>query len=266
MDKIISNEIKSKLIHADFFEDILVYDILESTNITAKQLANDGAKSGTVVIAEQQTAGKGRLGRTFFSPQNTGIYMSVIFRLNQSIDCSLLITSATAVAVCRAIEKQCNISPEIKWVNDVYLDNKKICGILTEASINYQNNSLDYIIVGIGINITTNDFPDEIKNRANSIFSKQDGKLEDGFSRNNLIAEVLNQLEIICNDLEEKQFIMEYKNRSCILGCDINVITLDSQEIATAIDINEQGHLIVRTLYGDIKELSTGEITIRKIE
>lgn len=263
MDKLNKNTIEQKL-NSSFFSNINIYNVLESTNITAKELANENAINGSVIIAEQQTSGKGRLGRSFYSPKNSGIYMSVILRLKQSIDCSLLITSAAAVAVCRAIEKIYNVNPQIKWVNDVYLNDKKICGILTEASINYKNNSLDYIIVGIGINVSTTDFPDDIKNRASSILSDEAISTKK-ISRNELISEVLNQLEIICNDLEDKTFINEYKNRSCVLGCDINVISIDKQEFATAIDITDNGHLVVKTFDGEIKELSTGEITIRKV-
>lgn len=263
MDKLNENAIKQKL-NSNFFSKINIYDVLESTNITAKELANKNAKNGSVILAEQQTAGKGRLGRNFYSPENSGIYMSVILRLDQSIDCSLLITSAAAVAVCRAIEKMYNVNPQIKWVNDVYLNHKKICGILTEASINYKNNSLDYIIVGIGINVSTTDFPNDIKNKASSILTNEVIS-NNIISRNELIAEVLNQLEIICGDLEDRTFINEYKNRSCVLGCDINVISMDKQEFAKAIDITDNGYLIVKTIDGEIKQLSTGEITIRKV-
>ncbi len=262
INNIIEREITSLINNKQLFSNINVFETLKSTNITAKELASNGAKSGTVVIANEQTAGKGRLGRNFYSPQNSGIYMSVILRLDESIDCSLLITSGVSVAVCRAIENKYNVSPQIKWVNDVYINDKKICGILTEASINFENNKLDYIIVGIGINITTNDFPTELKTKAGSL---HESLSEDTISRNSLIAEVLNQLEIVCNDLKKKTFIQEYKNRSCVLGCDIKMINGENQEIATAIDINEFGHLIVKTLDGNIKELNTGEISIIKI-
>ncbi|MFZ2538407.1 MAG: biotin--[acetyl-CoA-carboxylase] ligase, partial [Oscillospiraceae bacterium] len=137
--------IKPYIHNVELYDTIIVHKSLSSTNTEAKALANNSAKSGTVIISEQQTQGKGRLGRKFYSPNTSGIYMSVIFRLKNPIEQSMLITSATAVAVCIAIKTVCNLDCQIKWVNDIYIDSKKVCGILTEASVNFEAQQLDYI-------------------------------------------------------------------------------------------------------------------------
>lgn len=253
--------IKPYLHDADRHE-MIVHKSMDSTNTMAKALANADAKSGTVVIAEQQTEGKGRLGRRFHSPNASGIYMTVIFRLKNSIEQSMLITSAAAVAVCRAIKTVCDLECQIKWVNDVYLDGKKLCGILTEASVNFEAGQLNYVVVGIGINVTTNDFPEELREVATSLEEKAEGM---SISRSRLIGEVLNELAIVIEDLQEKQFLEEYKTRSFILGSEINVISPTDTKRATALDFNEFGHLVVRFADGEVKTLSSGEISIRKV-
>lgn len=252
------DSIANFIINKDFFTPIEIHHSLESTNTLAKQIASDGANEGTVIIAREQTAGRGRLGRSFYSPSKTGIYMSVILKPRQNVDCSLLITSGTAVALCRAIKKVYNLNAQIKWVNDIYLGGKKICGILAEASINHQNNALNYIVLGVGVNLSTENFPDEIRNKAGSILSSQN-KLK----QNEFVAEILNQIDVIYNDLDNRSFMEEYKNLSCVLGCDIEFTQGNATSFATAIDITQDGHLLVRLADGNLKELSTGEISVR---
>ncbi|MEG2813938.1 MAG: biotin--[acetyl-CoA-carboxylase] ligase [Oscillospiraceae bacterium] len=236
----------------DFFDDIILYDTVTSTNVVAKEFGVKGAKNGTVIISNQQTAGKGRLDRKFFSPPNSGIYMSIVLRLNLPINSVLLITSAAAVAVYRAIKKVLNIETQIKWVNDIYFNGKKLCGILAESSLN--SKGVDFIVLGIGLNLNNQDFPENIKNIVASLTTDK---------KNELIAEILNQIYIIKDDLIKKDFINEYKMHSCIIGKDINIIDKTGTKPAKAIDINENGHLVV--LYDDktIDTLSTGEISIR---
>lgn len=262
-DILSSQSIKPYINNTNLYKDIKVYKTIGSTNTEAKALANDSAFNGTVIISEQQTQGKGRLGRQFYSPIASGIYMSVIFRLENPLEQSILITSSAAVAVCRAIKKVCNLDCQIKWVNDIYIDSKKVCGILTEASVNFESRQLDYIVVGIGINVTTDSFPKELSDIATSLQEKLNGNI---IQRSELIGEILNELEIVLNDLDDKNFMKEYKSRSFILGSEINVISPNSTQKATAIDFNEYGHLIVRLEDGKLKTLSSGEISVRKIK
>lgn len=252
MKKINKQNILKHIKFIDFFDDIILYETVTSTNIIAKELGQAGAKSGTVVISNQQTAGKGRLDRKFFSPPNTGIYMSVLLRLNLPIGSTLLMTSAAAVAVYRAIKCVLNIETNIKWVNDIYYNDKKLCGILAESSLN--SSGVDFIVLGIGVNLNVENFPEDLKDIASSIVTDK---------KNELIAEILNQIYIVKDDLVRKQFINEYKERSCVIGKEINVIDGDKTKVAKAIDIDEFGHLIVQYDNQKIDIISTGEISIR---
>ncbi len=133
--------------------EITVKKTVSSTNNIAKDLAHQGAKEGTVLISEEQTAGKGRLGKSFYSPSQTGLYMSIILRPQLTASQSLLITAAASVAVARVVENISGVRAKIKWVNDIYCNNKKVSGILTEASFNVENNGIEFIVLGIGVNI-----------------------------------------------------------------------------------------------------------------
>lgn len=265
------NKITEYLTEKSFF-DIKIYDSLDSTSTFLRSLAENGEKEGTVIIAEQQTSGRGRLGRSFYSPKNSGIYMSILLRpstheINFDINRSIYITSATAVAVCRAIEKITKKDVAIKWVNDIYLNEKKICGILTEGSLNNKNTSFEYMIIGIGLNIRTSSFPNELKNIASSLLTPDDTDFTENI-RNILVAEILNQFSSIYqNELsaspQKLEFLKEYKKRSFFLGKNINVIKNGTLHPAVAVDINDSCHLLVEYPDGSSDELSSGEISIR---
>ncbi len=172
--------------------DILVYDSLPSTNRTAKEMAITGADNGTVIIANSQSLGRGRRDHSFYSPEG-GIYMSIIMT-PEHLPCSEndAITTFIGNAVCTAISNVSDITPRLKPINDIYIDDKKICGILTEAGTEFETGDLQWIVIGIGINFSTdiNSFPEDIKNRATSLFAAGDAPI----SRNQLIAEILNQI------------------------------------------------------------------------
>ena len=159
--------------------DIYTYKLVSSTNDVAKTLALNGAKHGTVIISEEQSVGKGRLGRVFYSPANTGIYMSIILRPNLTAMDSVLITTSASVAICNAIQKVTGIECQIKWINDIYLNNKKVGGILTEASTNFESGTIDYLILGIGLNFNKpkESFPKELETIASSLFSNNNGNI-----------------------------------------------------------------------------------------
>lgn len=244
----------------NFFSNLQVFNTIQSTNDEAKLQAITNKANGICIISEEQTAGKGRLGRSFYSPAKSGIYMSVILRLGYDIEQNLLITSAVSVAVCRAISKICNIECNIKWVNDIYIKNKKVCGILTEATFDFESKSLDYIIVGIGINVHSTAYPEELQD----IVTALSEHTSEPILRCNLIAQILNELQIVVNDLTDKTFLTDYKNKSCVIGEKINVITPNQTYLATAIDINDNGNLIVKNDSNEEIILNSGEISIRK--
>ncbi|MFR4357638.1 MAG: biotin--[acetyl-CoA-carboxylase] ligase, partial [Clostridia bacterium] len=173
--------------------DLHIYDTIDSTNLKARQLAMDGAPHGTVVLAKQQTSGRGRLGRSFFSPRE-GIYLSIVIKPDFDVSKSVLVTSAAAVAVANAIEKVCGLESKIKWVNDVYIDGKKVCGILTEGISDFETGQIEHLILGIGINTTVKDFPAELLATA--------GAAEGTYSKSALAAETITQALGYIEDLD----------------------------------------------------------------
>ena len=243
--------------------EIYTHKKVSSTNEIAKNLALSGAKHGTVVIAEEQTAGKGRMGRVFYSPANTGIYMSIILRPNLTAMDSVLITTSSSVAICEAIHKVTGIESQIKWINDIFINNKKIGGILTEASTNFESGTIDYLILGIGINfnIPKDNFPSELKEIAGSLFNNNNN----GINRNMLCAEIINNILNMIPKIKNYDFISEYKKRSIILNQEIMYISSGVSATGKAIDINNDGSLVVKHDDGSIKILNSGEVTIRKL-
>lgn len=234
-----------------------------STNTIAKELAANGAKEGTVVIAREQSEGRGRMGRTFYSPDSSGIYFSTILRPKVNLEDSLLITTATAVAVAKAIDSVSGVSSSIKWVNDIFIDDKKVCGILTEASLNFESGSLEYAVVGIGINIATKDFPTEISHIAGSIFDQKPG---DTPVSSILVAEVLNNISACMNSLTDKKYLQEYKDRSFLIGKEIIVLKGSQSTPAKAIDIDDKARLIVEYEDKTIEALISGEVSVRSVK
>lgn len=241
---------------------LFVYDTVESTNKLAKQLAFDGALHGTCVIANQQTAGRGRLGRSFFSPAHSGIYLSIILRPETDMTKASLITTMAAVATARAISSVCGIDPDIKWVNDLYFMGKKICGILSEAVTDFESGRIESVVVGIGINCAPppDGFPDELKKIAGFIPGSYT------FSRNQLTAEIITNVMELCEDLSNGNFLEEYRERCLVLGKTIMVYKRGLENegtIATGLDIDNNGALVVKYPNGVIESLSSGEISIR---
>lgn len=236
-----------------------------STNDLLKQLALNGAPEGYALIAREQTAGKGRLGRSFYSPEGSGVYISLLLRPRLGAEDSLFITTSAAVAVCRAIETVSNgkLKPMIKWVNDIFVNQKKVCGILTEASVSFESGMLDYAILGIGINITTpeGDFPEEIKDVATSLF----GQIEQDNIRNRLTAEVLRELEGLISDPSDKAYLEEYKKRQLLIDRDVIVIKNDSKTPARALGIDDRARLLVRYADGSREALISGEVSVKPL-
>ena len=231
-----------------------------STNTLAKEIAISGAPEGTTIIATEQTEGRGRMGRSFYSPVSTGLYLSLVLRPRLDLNNSLLITTSAAVAVAKAIEKLTNNEVQIKWVNDLFMDGKKVCGILTEASLNIENGGLEYAVVGIGINVTTKAFPDDIKKIAGSIFSD---KPENKPITSILAAEVLNNLSASMDNLTDHSYLLEYKKRSFLIGKELFVLKVNETKPAKAIDIDDKARLIVEYPDRTKEALSSGEVSVR---
>ncbi len=240
--------------------DLEVHQTVTSTNTLAKEMAAKGAKEGTVLIAREQTEGRGRMGRSFYSPQASGIYFSVILRPKLTLEDSLLITTAAAVAVSQAMEAVAKVKAEIKWVNDIFIADKKVCGILTEASLNFESGGLEYAVVGIGINIEAKDFPEDIKGIAGSLFTEKPSALP---ITSILVAEVLNHLAIYKKELSEKHYMEEYRKRSFLLGKNILVLKGKETYPAKAITIDDKARLVVIYEDGTTEALNSGEVSVR---
>ncbi len=235
-----------------------VFRCINSTNLALRERTQE--EEGLVLAAMEQTNGLGRLGRSFMSPANTGIYFSILLKpqiANQEVT---LLTTIAAVAVCEAIEKYTDKKPQIKWVNDIFIDSHKVCGILTQAAFQMENLDPEYVIVGIGINLymPTEGFGKELENIAGSVLQEQSGDI-----KNKILAETLNRYFYYYKNFAKKEFIAEYKKRSLVLGKGIRVVTKDGERKATALDIDDMCHLLVEYEDGTRENLSTGEISIR---
>ncbi len=251
---------------------VVFYPSIDSTNTQCKRLLTENRAdklNHTVVVAAEQTNGRGRLGRTFYSPNQSGIYMSIIYS-SQPINNPAVITANTAVAITRAIKKIYNKDSLIKWINDIYIDEKKVSGVLTEGVTNFETGVIDAAIIGIGINITTgNGFPEDIAQKAGSILtdSKYLATTTD-YKRAELCAEVINQvLYILDGDQEVKKNAMEeYKEKSFLKGKTIKVTpVIDVEEgsyTCKVLSISDNAELIVQTDDGTIRHLSSGEVTL----
>ena len=259
--------------------EIKIYDSLGSTNTTAKELAFSGAKNGTIILAERQTAGRGRYNRSFYSPEGCGVYMSIILRPEQAlrdIPVPTLVTAYAAVAICKAIETTTSIRPQIKWVNDIFVDNKKVCGILTEA-VTANSAVPQCIIVGAGINFTEpkGGFPNDLKDIAGALFNNDDKNIDKNNDRDipfitmtvtraRLAAEIINNIleyDIFDESFNSESLLNDYKKRLMTLGGTITVKTANTPPYnALAVDIDAQGRLIVEKEDGEIVKLAFGEI------
>lgn len=256
-EKIIQNQLNT----TEYGRKLIILSEVDSTNNYAKKLSASGAVNGTAVISDYQTAGKGRMGRSFFSPKGAGLYMSIIIRPDIDMLSAQLITSCTAVAVAEAIEKLCDCDVKIKWVNDLFLNGKKLCGILTEASMSFEEKKLEYAVIGIGINIrTSSDLPEELRDIVTSL-EQETGKTVD---RNSLCSEILNSLEKHISELESRKFMDEYRKRSFISGKQVEITANGKSKQGKAIGIDDNANLIVRFDDGSETTVNSGEARIIK--
>ena len=263
------SEIENNL-HAPY--EIRVFDEITSTNTVLKALAFDGARDGLVLIADSQTGGKGRLGRSFFSPPGTGLYISVLLRpTDLSPQDALRYTTMAAVAACRAIEEirpsdSPEGSPRIKWVNDIYIRGRKCVGILTESSIDPASGKLAYAVMGIGFNVYEPEggFPSEIKDIAGAVFARQETDPADD-RRNSLASAFLDHYYELTHSADSKSYVEEYRDKCFCIGKDVDIITpmTGAKRTAHVDGITDDCSLLVTFDDGTSGTVSTGEISIR---
>ncbi|WMJ84864.1 biotin--[acetyl-CoA-carboxylase] ligase [Oscillospiraceae bacterium LTW-04] len=244
--------------------DIFVFETIDSTNLEAKRRAMLGGGHFTAIVADQQTMGRGRFGRSFFSPPGCGVYMSLLLKPTpQQISDATLLTTAAAVAVCHAIEALTPMRPEIKWVNDIYLDGKKLCGILTEAVTDLESGAIESVVIGLGINFKQPEtaLPEEVAAVAGTLF----GAEQPSISRNRLVAEIINRLFTLWGELSTRAFLSDYRSRSMLLGQEIVFSRAGEKFAAIAEEIDDDGALVVRMQNGERVTLRSGEVSVRPV-
>jgi BirA family biotin operon repressor/biotin-[acetyl-CoA-carboxylase] ligase len=239
---------------------VTVLKEVDSTNQAARQAAMAGAAGhGSVVLAGCQTAGRGRRGRSFYSPEDAGLYMSVILQPKRTLQESLLLTTAAATAVYKAVKRVCGISLDIKWVNDLYLEGRKVCGILTEAVTDFESGEIEFAVVGIGLNLYQNpeELPEELREIAGALYpSAQQAAAAD---RNQLAAQIVN---ILLEETQDLRLSEEYVEHNIVPGRNIRIIDGERSRNARALSIAPDGKLLIREESGQETLLSYGEVSI----
>ncbi len=241
--------------------ELKIYDQVDSTNTLAREQAAAGAPEGTVILADTQRLGRGRMGRQFFSPEGSGLYMSIILRPDADTQ-PLYVTTAAAVAVAEAIEEVAGVPSSIKWVNDVYCRGKKVCGILTEGAI---ADNLQYAVLGIGINVLppVGGFPPEIESRAGAVFGEKTPPT--AHLREELAAAIITRFWGYYKALSAKAFLPSYRKRDLLKGRTVEVLDVNGAVIeeVTAQGITDEFELLVHDKNGNSKALSSGEVSLR---
>ncbi len=254
----VSGYLKNKL-------PVKVWRTLDSTNNAARELATEQSeKSDALIVAAAQTAGKGRMGRSFYSPEGCGLYVTLLVHPECDAVESVKLTCAAAVAAARAIDYLLGEQEaRIKWVNDIYLRGKKVAGILTEGQLSIESGQLEYAVVGVGFNLITPDggYPEEIRQRAGAIFEDSASMPFDVYNR--LAAQFANEYYRIYPELNPDAFLDEYRARSFIIGRTVTVFRGNDSWEAEVAAINDDFSLSVSSADGKIERLSSGEVTLK---
>lgn len=244
--------------------ELRCFDEIDSTNTYAKQIALTGAPDGTVIVANCQTAGRGRMDRSFQSPKGCGIYLTILLRPDLPPERLLPVTALAGVAVCAAVERVCGVRPGLKWPNDPVLGNRKLCGILTELSLEGETGRVQYLVVGIGVNVlqTPADFSPDVAEMATSLAME----LGRPVSRPALAAALIEELDHLYAALKNgdlSEYLAVYR-RDCVnLGKQVQLISPAGRETVTAVDIDRDFGLVVRGGDGTERTVRSGEVSVR---
>ena len=242
---------------------VYFFDEISSTNEYAKILANSNEEEGAIVIADCQTNGKGRLDKKWESNKGEGLFMSILLRPNVHINNIVQITLLSGICICNGIKKATGLDASIKWPNDIVVNGKKVCGILTELSAQIEN--VSYVILGIGINVNNKIFNDDLKDKATSIFLETNKETE----RAKLLSYILNELEEKYLKFKEIKdftlFLPEYKSLCVNLNKEVKAIYKNEEIIGTVIDISPSGEIILKTNKG-VLNISSGFVSLRNID
>lgn len=259
-------ELESRMHTAWAGRKLYFYDTIDSTNIRAKRLGEEGAPSGTLVVADQQTAGRGRRGRAWQSPAGSNIYFTIMLRPELAPDKASMLTLVMALAVAEGICRTCkgNVKPGIKWPNDIVLDGKKACGILTEMSLSVEQDSIQYLVIGVGINVGLQQFTEEVKDTAIAL-----EEVYGNVGRSSLLANIMAAFEevydqfIAAGDLtplcDLYNSLLVNQNRQ------VRVLDPKGEYDGTARGIRPTGELIVEKGDGSTVDVYAGEVSVRGI-
>ena len=262
-DTIAEEEVASRLQTERMGRQIRYFSRIDSTNQYAKRIAEEGAPDGTLIIADEQTAGKGRSGRTWVTPPAEAIAFTLLLRPKLSPDRISMVTLVMGLAVTNAVNSLYGVSAGIKWPNDVVIKGRKLCGILTEMSAEVRQ--VNYIVIGVGINANLTSFPEEIREIATSL------KLELGrdINRAELIARVMAEFERLYAEFEAQGdlgAVMQEYNELCLnAGSKVRVLDPNGEYTGTSRGINSMGELLVETEDGQMQEVYAGEVSVRGI-
>ncbi len=241
--------------------DLHVLQTIDSTNTLVRQKADQGEPEGFIVAANEQTAGRGRYGRDFYSPSGTGLYFSLLLRPTAyAAEQAVGITTMAAVAMCEAIEEVSDEKPKIKWVNDIFIKGKKVCGILTEGSFGLESGMLEYAVLGAGVNLyaPSGGFPEELQEIAGAVFDRPQNDM-----KNRLVAAFINHFLDYYRKGNKEDYTEKYRQYSLVIGKEITVISAKGNQTAFVHGIDDECRLMVEYANGDRAVVSSGEIRIR---
>lgn len=262
-DRVREGELAGPLAGCHVGSRLMCLDVIDSTNTEAKRQAMAGAPDGLVILSEEQTGGRGRLGRSFQSPRGTGLYLSALLRPSLPPQEVADFTAWVAVAVCDGIQAACGVRPRIKWTNDIVLGGRKLCGILTELGLESESNALDYLITGIGVNVNQRpeDFLPEVRPIAVSLAQE----LGRPVRRAELAAEIIRALDRMYAGFPDNkaEYLARYRADCLTPGNQVQLITPVSREEAFALEVDDQFRLVVEYPDGRRAALSAGEVSVR---
>ena len=262
-DVVSESEIASRILDGVFGQRVVSYAITDSTNTRAKQLAEEGAVHGTLVVANMQTAGKGRRGRSWQQEEGSVIAMSLLLRPTFSPDKASMLTLLAAHSVAGAIEAVTGLPAAIKWPNDIVINRKKTVGILTEMSLGVEQAAIDYIVIGIGINVNNTAFPEDIRDMATSLYLEKGERV----SRSVLIAESMRRLEADYEAFLETEdlsaILQDYNAHLISMNKEVRVLDPKGEYTGISRGMDAQGELLVERADGEIIKVYAGEVSVR---
>lgn len=242
---------------------VVCLESVDSTNEEAKRQAALGAPDGTLFVTDNQTAGKGRRGREWSSPGGKDIFYTLFLRPDISVSNASMLTLVAALAVAAAAEKYSDVHCQIKWPNDVILNEKKICGILTEMEMELEMDAISYIIIGIGCNLNRENFPEELRHMASSLYRETGKTIRRAAFLADFLQEFQKRYAIFLQEQSFAPFVKEYESRLVNIGREVRLLRQGQERICRAVGINEKGELLIKNEKGEIERIFSGEVSVR---